>query len=226
MVELKVVCNCGQKYKFDIEPVGGQMPFAVNCPSCGIDGTHLANACSARSCHRPVWPRVYLTHRRVRRTDYRRQCLRQCRRFPCARSNRVADQSSAAGSPPATVTALRGRSQSSRRRSPHWVPPPRCRAVPKYMQDNPAIQNNSFLLGTLGALGGAVVAAGLMTAFVMFTGFKFPLMGTVMGAIIGFGARLGYKGTVHDLGSDGGSSCPHRHSANTTLVVPESSGLC
>ncbi len=43
-MELKVICNCGQKYKFDVEPVNCQMPFVVNCPVCGIDGTHLANA--------------------------------------------------------------------------------------------------------------------------------------------------------------------------------------
>jgi hypothetical protein len=42
-MELKVACNCGQNYKFDVEPVNGQMPFAVNCPVCGADGTPLAN---------------------------------------------------------------------------------------------------------------------------------------------------------------------------------------
>ncbi|HWD19943.1 MAG TPA: hypothetical protein VHB20_11760 [Verrucomicrobiae bacterium] len=43
-MELKLLCGCGQKYKFDVEPAGGQMPFAVNCPVCGVDGTPLANA--------------------------------------------------------------------------------------------------------------------------------------------------------------------------------------
>lgn len=42
-MELKLQCDCGQKYKFDVEPVNGQMPFAVNCPSCGVDGTTSAN---------------------------------------------------------------------------------------------------------------------------------------------------------------------------------------
>lgn len=35
-MELKVICNWGQKYKFDVEP--------VNCPACGADGTPAANA--------------------------------------------------------------------------------------------------------------------------------------------------------------------------------------
>ena len=43
-MELKVVCDCGQKYKFDVEPVNGFMPFKVNCPVCGADGTRAANA--------------------------------------------------------------------------------------------------------------------------------------------------------------------------------------
>jgi hypothetical protein len=43
MIELKVQCDCGQKYKFDVEPVNGQMPFRVNCPLCGADGTAKAN---------------------------------------------------------------------------------------------------------------------------------------------------------------------------------------
>jgi len=39
-----VQCDCGQKFKFDVEPVNGAMPFTVNCPSCGADQTHAANA--------------------------------------------------------------------------------------------------------------------------------------------------------------------------------------
>jgi len=42
-MELKVVCPCGQKFAFDVEPVDGQMPFTVNCPSCNADGTAAAN---------------------------------------------------------------------------------------------------------------------------------------------------------------------------------------
>jgi hypothetical protein len=40
---IKVQCPCGAKYSFDVEPVEGRMPFAVNCPSCNADGTELAN---------------------------------------------------------------------------------------------------------------------------------------------------------------------------------------
>ncbi|HEX3718060.1 MAG TPA: hypothetical protein VH595_08835 [Verrucomicrobiae bacterium] len=40
---IKVQCPCGAKYSFDVEPVEGRMPFAVNCPACNADGTELAN---------------------------------------------------------------------------------------------------------------------------------------------------------------------------------------
>ncbi|HVU27911.1 MAG TPA: hypothetical protein VHG71_09270 [Verrucomicrobiae bacterium] len=42
-MELKVLCDCGQKFKFDAEPVNGRMPFTVNCPVCNADGTEKAN---------------------------------------------------------------------------------------------------------------------------------------------------------------------------------------
>lgn len=42
-MEVKIRCDCGQKYKFDVEPVNGRMPFTVTCPICGVDGTAKAN---------------------------------------------------------------------------------------------------------------------------------------------------------------------------------------
>ena len=44
MIELKIHCACGQKYKFDVEPVNNRMAFAVACPVCGANGTEQANA--------------------------------------------------------------------------------------------------------------------------------------------------------------------------------------
>lgn len=51
MRELKVQCDCGQKFKFDVEPVNNQMPFRVNCPLCGKDGTDKANAILAQEAY-------------------------------------------------------------------------------------------------------------------------------------------------------------------------------
>ena len=40
---IKLQCNCGSKYAFDVEPENNRMPFPVQCPSCGADGTEAAN---------------------------------------------------------------------------------------------------------------------------------------------------------------------------------------
>jgi hypothetical protein len=43
MASVKILCHCGQRYSFDVEPVDGRMPSAIACPSCGADGTKAAN---------------------------------------------------------------------------------------------------------------------------------------------------------------------------------------
>jgi hypothetical protein len=52
-MELKLTCDCGQKYKFDVEPANGRMPFGVQCPVCGIDGTSTANTILAQIMPKP-----------------------------------------------------------------------------------------------------------------------------------------------------------------------------
>lgn len=42
-MEIKIHCDCGQKIKFDAEPVNGRMPWEVTCPVCGASGTAKAN---------------------------------------------------------------------------------------------------------------------------------------------------------------------------------------
>lgn len=43
MLPVKIECECGQNYAFEVEPVNGQMPASVACPGCGADGTAAAN---------------------------------------------------------------------------------------------------------------------------------------------------------------------------------------
>ncbi|HUD46397.1 MAG TPA: hypothetical protein VMR33_06185 [Candidatus Baltobacteraceae bacterium] len=50
---IKVQCPCGAKYSFEVEPVDGQMPHAVNCPVCNADGTALANEVIAAKAGTP-----------------------------------------------------------------------------------------------------------------------------------------------------------------------------
>ncbi len=49
MIPIKIQCECGQRYSFDIEPINGKMPSSVACPVCGLDGTTLANEMIAKS---------------------------------------------------------------------------------------------------------------------------------------------------------------------------------
>jgi len=47
-MEIKIQCDCGARYAFDVDPVNGRMPVPVQCPSCGADGTAAANEFIAR----------------------------------------------------------------------------------------------------------------------------------------------------------------------------------
>jgi hypothetical protein len=49
MMPIKVLCGCGQKYVFDVDPVNGRMPVPVACPACGADGTAAANGIIAQN---------------------------------------------------------------------------------------------------------------------------------------------------------------------------------
>jgi len=49
MVNIKIICGCGQKYSFDVYPLNGRMPAPVQCPVCGMDGTAAANDIMART---------------------------------------------------------------------------------------------------------------------------------------------------------------------------------
>lgn len=47
-MEIKILCSCGSKYKFDVEPVDGRSPADLACPKCGASWTAMANAMIAQ----------------------------------------------------------------------------------------------------------------------------------------------------------------------------------
>ncbi len=53
MIAVKIECGCGQHYAFEVEPVNGRMPSTVACPTCGLDGTPMANEIISRQVPRP-----------------------------------------------------------------------------------------------------------------------------------------------------------------------------
>lgn len=56
MITVKILCGCGQKYSFDVEPYNGRMPAPVQCPVCRADGTAAANEIIARTSPPPPAP--------------------------------------------------------------------------------------------------------------------------------------------------------------------------
>ena len=55
-MHIRVECNCGQAYAFDVDPVNNLMPCGVACPDCGADGTELANQFIASAATAPPAP--------------------------------------------------------------------------------------------------------------------------------------------------------------------------
>src|ERR1700722_689326 len=131
-MEIKVLCDCGQKFKFDVEPVNGRMPFVVNCPSCGVDGTPNANAFIAQSvvvATPPVPPPIPVAAPAPGRLQINR----------------------AAPTAAAPVTAAPPPSAPP--------PPPRIAPAPRPAAEEPV--EFSMLLGIVGALAGAGAGMGL-----------------------------------------------------------------
>jgi len=190
-MEMKIACDCGQKYAFDVEPVNGRMPAAVNCPACGADGTRAANeiltqvfpdappplsvAVAVESAAPPAPPPL--------------SPIAPPASAGGLRINRAAPapMAATAGEPPLSaaprlITAMRS---------------PAIAAAAAKPKDDGEI---NLGLGILGAILGAALGAGLMYGFFVWADFRFPLMGTGIGALTGLGARILAKGTATTLG--------------------------
>jgi len=42
-MNIRIQCECGSRFSFDVEPVDGRMPVIIACPTCGKDATAAAN---------------------------------------------------------------------------------------------------------------------------------------------------------------------------------------
>jgi hypothetical protein len=47
-MDLKIVCNCGQKIAFEVEPVNGRIPMEIECPVCNANITALGDEAVAQ----------------------------------------------------------------------------------------------------------------------------------------------------------------------------------
>lgn len=175
-MELKVVCDCGQKYKFDVEPVNGQMPFKVNCPVCNADGTAAANALLFQAMPSAAPPPP------VASAPPPVGGLRLNRPAPAPMASAPSPLPMAPA--PAAITAVRPVAAAARK--------------PKEAGEY------SLVKGIAGAVLGAALGAGLMYGFFLWADFRFPLMGTCIGVLTGLGARILAKGTDSALGAISG----------------------
>jgi hypothetical protein len=218
-MELKVVCYCGQKYKFDVEPVDGRMPFTVNCPVCNVDGTPLANQLLREQISgirppapiaaaplvaplptpAPIAPApmaaapaiVPPSHRTTGPTPQREPA-------PAATGSGVRVKMSASAPPPLPAAA-----------APPTLPAtaPASAAAPKPITPlkpaaAPKVQSKKFNLGLgiLGAFLGAAIGGAVVYGFFALLNIRFPLTGVAVGALAGYGARLLARGTDTTLG--------------------------
>jgi hypothetical protein len=63
---------------------------------------------------------------------------------------------------------------------------------------------SNLALGIVGAVIGAAIGVGFMYGFHAMTQFRFPWIGTGVGALTGLGARILYRGTDSALGAIAG----------------------
>jgi hypothetical protein len=174
-MELKVLCDCGQKFKFDVEPANGRMPFAINCPTCNADATEKANSVLAENLALASSP-----------TTAAPPPIAPV--APTSGGLRIHRSEPVAPSTPPPLTAM---SAASTGFSPQ----------PKPAASQPKSSGEFNLgLGVLGAFLGAGVGAIVMYGFFLWADFRFPMMGTLIGVLTGFGARILYKGTDSTLG--------------------------
>jgi hypothetical protein len=171
-MELKLRCHCGQKFKFDLEPFNGRMPFAVSCPSCGTDGTEAAN--------------VVLS-----------QMFPQAAPAPIAVPAVLAIPISTA-----SPSALRVNYEAPAAVAPPMMPPPEpARYIQKSAMPTakPRLQGNIFL-GALGAFLGAAMGVGIILGFAYAMHFTLSAMVILIGLLSGAGARIMYRGSDSSLG--------------------------
>src|SRR5258706_4865265 len=191
MLEIKIQCGCGQRFKFDVEPVHGRMPFVVNCPICGLDGTEAANDVLRQVAPAPV---------------------------PIASPAMVPAQPAAIASPsPISPSAIRIHKSTSPPVEPEvpspapiaFIPGPGTNPLARRAQaqaealaqaQNPG-KKPSFALGLVGAVVGALVGASVYYLIFNYTGFRLKLLAVGVGYLAGFGAELlGRKEGSKELG--------------------------
>jgi hypothetical protein len=183
MLEIKVQCDCGQRYKFDVEPVNGRMPFVVNCPVCGQEGTEKANQILTRvtvppAAPVPVAPAVAVSNVPVGGPPK-----------PSAPALRVSGLPGGVSAAPAATAPTLVASPSATATAPAPFPTggigkaaPAAAAAPG--------KKPSFALGMTGAAVGALVGSAIYFLIFYYSGLRLKLLAIGVGYLAGLGAEL------------------------------------
>jgi len=192
MLEIKVQCDCGQRYKFDVEPVDGRMPFVVNCPICGANGTEKANEILGQVVPQQTAPALSIaTAPALAVAAPAAPSLAQAP--PPGPPRLRINLAKTEASPAAASVAV-----------PSEAPPPR----PMMRPTAPAIATKelsgkkpSFALGLVGGLVGSIVGSLIYFLIFKYTGFRVKLLAIGVGYLAGLGAELlGRKEGSKELG--------------------------
>jgi hypothetical protein len=168
-MELKILCDCGQKFKFDVEPINGSMPFPVACPVCNQDGTAKANSMIAEKLGAAPEPAVVAPSPIA----------------PASGGLRIhrADPEMVLPAPPLVTSS-------------NDSAPPAIGAVHPFavaVAQNPS-RKTSFGMGLLGGFIGALVGSLLYFLIFKYTGLRFKLLALGVGALGGWFADFLGKG--------------------------------
>jgi hypothetical protein len=199
MLEIKVQCDCGQKYKFDVEPVHGRMPFVVNCPVCGQEGTGKANQILSQVVVPPAAPVPMASPIRVGALPLGGLPLGGPPR-PSAPSLRISGLPGNAGSVPAAVAPAVAMSTASTAIAPAPLPASGIGKAVRATQATPG-KKPSFALGMTGAAVGALVGSTIYFLIFYYSGLRLKLLAIGVGYLAGLGAELlGRKEGSKELG--------------------------
>ncbi|MBK9139453.1 MAG: hypothetical protein IPM17_11945 [Verrucomicrobia bacterium] len=153
---VKILCSCGTKYSFEVEPVNGRLPAPVNCPNCNVDGTEAAN-------------------------EYVRQMLAAAP----APAVKVVPTPAAISTPPSPTAT-----------GPGAAPP----AAPAPLAKKRGYGEPNILMGTLGAVGAALLGMLVWYLIIVSTNTEFGIIAWGVGGLTGLGCRLLGGGYSQKLG--------------------------
>ena len=187
-MEIKIQCDCGQKFKFDAEPVNGRMPWEVNCPVCGLSGTDKANWIIAHAApvpiSAPLAPIGFVSSAPPAGIPIPPppSAVPVAAPVPSAEAPKPKLSISRPHAAPAAVPPAATQSAVPR-------PMPR-QVVASSMAKEPLSSNTLFFRGVLGAFGGAMLGMGIWYGIAVATGYQLGIVAWGVGALTGFGARV------------------------------------